>query len=499
MSKVSRNVGYNIIGQGSLLILSFVAVKYVFGRLGEDALGILYFTLAMSSVLGGIVEMGICSTIVREVSSHIDTEVEYIRRLIQTASLIYWSGYVLLSLAVYFGAPLLVEKWIRLRTMDVVSAIRALQVLGVAGLLTLPRALYTSLFRGLQRMEVNNIIDVSVSGLQQLGTVVILALGGGLFPVVSWVAACSSLSVLTYLILASRVFSWRGMIPRYSGGVVIRNVRYSSRMMSITFLSMIHSQADKVIISKLLPIGTMGYYGLAYGTAARATLLTSAIAQAALPSFSVLFKAGDRSALLAQYRKLQTLLCWSIVPILAAVPFAGIPLFGYVFNEETARMLSLPVAFLCVGFYMNGTLNVPYVLSLGMGRPGIAARLNLYALFAVLPVTALLISSLGLAGAGLSLVFYHVFAYVYAVPRICSECLAIPIWEWFLEALGALLLGVITYGGAWAAVERLGDHSVSSLIVAYGGASVAFGAMAYLVVGDDVRRQMFRSTRTLNV
>ena len=45
MSRLSKNIVYNALGQVLLLVLSFVAVKYVFRRLGADALGIIYFTI----------------------------------------------------------------------------------------------------------------------------------------------------------------------------------------------------------------------------------------------------------------------------------------------------------------------------------------------------------------------------------------------------------------------------------------------------------------------
>jgi hypothetical protein len=41
VSKVSRNIVYNGLGQGLGVILSFVAVRFVFRRLGGDALGLI--------------------------------------------------------------------------------------------------------------------------------------------------------------------------------------------------------------------------------------------------------------------------------------------------------------------------------------------------------------------------------------------------------------------------------------------------------------------------
>jgi len=499
MSKISKNIIYNFIGQGLLLILGFVAVKYIFKQLGEDALGVVYFTLTMNAVLCAVLEMGICSTTVREVSVHFNDEPEYIRNFIQTASLFYWVAYLLLAVIIYFVAPILVDKWINLKTMDAVTAMQVLRILGISALLALPRSLYASLFRGLQRMEFNNIIDVASSALQQFGIIVILAIGGGLVSVVYWIAVSFGIGTLCYLLAARRFFPWQAFIPYYYSAVVKRNLKYSSNMMSISLLAMVHMQSDKIIVSKLLPVSIFGFYSFAYSAVSKATLLTSAVAQAAFPSFSSLFKMGGRDSMMSQYRKLQDLLCFGMVPIFGMIPFAVLPVFGFVFNPDVARMLLLPITFLTLGFYMNGALNVPYIFSLAVGKPEITVKSAFLALFIVLPVTGILIYFFGLTGAGLSWVFYHLFAYSYAVPRICSECLGIPVREWYLHIFKILVLIILTYGVGWAFLELMGSYSILSLVLAYTGATIVFLTCAYFMIGDELKNTLLQLLKTFRI
>jgi len=498
MSRLSKNIIYNLFGQGLLLILGFVAVKYIFKQLGEDALGIIYFTLTMNAVLCAVLEMGICSTTVREVSAHFNDEPKYIQNFIQTASLFYWTAYLLLAVIIYFVAPILINKWINLKTMDAAAATQVLRILGISALLALPRSLYASLFRGLQRMEFN-LIDVASSTLQQFGIIVILAIGGGLLSVAYWLVVSFGIGVLCYLLAASRFFSWQAFIPHYFPAVVRRNIGYSSNMMSISLLAMVHTQSDKIIVSKLLPVGLFGFYGFAYSAVSKATLLTSAVAQAAFPSFSSLFKMGGRDIMMSQYRKLQDLLCFGTVPIFGVIPFAVLPVFGFVFNPDVARMLLLPVTLLALGFYMNGALNVPYVFSLAVGKPEISSKSNFLALFIVLPVTGALIYFFGLNGAGFSWVFYHIFAYSYAVPRICSECLGIPVREWYLHIFKILVLTILTYGLGWAFLELMGYYSIFSLVLAYTGATIVFLTCAYFMINDELKNTLLQFSKALRI
>ena len=83
MSRLLRNILSNLIGQGLVLGLSFLALKFIYGRLGDDAVGIIYFSLTMGAVLTALLEMGIFSTIVREVASHFDISIGLTLALIE--------------------------------------------------------------------------------------------------------------------------------------------------------------------------------------------------------------------------------------------------------------------------------------------------------------------------------------------------------------------------------------------------------------------------------
>src|SRR5439155_27125467 len=164
---------------------------------------------------------------------------------------------------VFRGAPWLVEKWVNLKTLDSSTASTMLRYLAISALITLQRALYSSLFQGRQRMELNNGIDVASSAIQQVGIVVILASGGNAFGVVQWIAASAALSTLTYMTIAARLFRWRALVPAYFDAVVTRHVRFTAHMATLSVLNMTLSQYDKIVVSKLQSIANVGYYSFA--------------------------------------------------------------------------------------------------------------------------------------------------------------------------------------------------------------------------------------------
>jgi O-antigen/teichoic acid export membrane protein len=486
MSRVSKNILYNVAGQGLSIVLSFVAVKFIFKQLGQDALGIIYFTFTLNALLTALLALGINETTVREVAAFHEEDPTYIRRLLQTASSFYWGLYALAAVVVYGAAPWFVTKWINLDTLSPSAATMVLRVLGIATLLALPRSFCASILRGIQRMEFINLIDVGSSALQQFGAIMVLFLGGGLFQVTMWMAACYLLGLLFYLAVCAHFFGARVLVPRISAAVIHRNAGFTFRLAGITVFSMIQTQADKAIVSKLLPLGIFGYYGMAYSGVSRGMLVTASVSQAVFPSFSALHKQGDPDGLMRQYRKVQDLLCYAIVPLFAAIPFVARPVFTFVLNAQAAQMLVWPVTFLCIGFWMNGTLAVPYVFSLAVGKPGLAARSNYYALFASLPATALLVYKYGIAGAGFSWIFYHLFTYAYFVPRVCSECLNMPVWKWYAHVFKVFGLASLTYGGTWAMMALAWPLTALSQVLGYLFATAAFGAVAYRLLGEEL-------------
>jgi len=499
MSRLFKNITYQVAGQGIVLILGFVGVKFIFSRLGADAFGIIYFNLVLTGVLTTALELGVLATTVREVSSHHRTEPEYVEQLIRTASVFYWGVGVVLFAAVFLAAPWLVEQWVNLKTLDSSTASTMLRFLAISALITLPRALYSSLFQGRQRMELNNGIDVASSALQQVGIVVILASGGNAFAVVEWIAASAALSTLTYMTIAARLFGWRALVPAYFDAVVRRNVRFTAHMATLSVLNMTLSQYDKIVVSKLQSIANVGYYSFASTVMVRISFAANAIGQAALPSFASLHRIGDPKPLLVQYRKLQDLMAYGMAPVLAAAAFSAVPLYSYLFTRQVAFELLVPTAILCLGFFMNATVNIPYTFSVAVGRPEIASRASVIALFVVVPVTTMLVYFFGLTGAASSLVVYQLFLYGYLIPRICHQCLQISVLSWYFQIIRVLVLAAFTYGSAWVLLVVPHSYSLPALTIAYVIASIAFLGGAFLLIGPALRETIVLLPRRLQV
>lgn len=493
MSRLSKNIIYNIVGQSMVLILGFISVKYIYSRLGGDTVGIVYFAMMANTTLCMILELGISSTTVREVSAHYEKDPLYTQEFIRVFSSFYWILYVVFGVLIYLFTPVLVKKWLNLQNVSSATAEYVLRVLLISSLLALPRSFYASIIRGLQRMEINNVIDVVTVGVQQLGIIIIIIQGGNLTHVAYWIATTHLLSLIAFIVVCARFFpSRKTLIPKYSRSIIERNFQYTAQMTVISLTALAYLQADKVILSKILPIDTFGYYYFAYSLVAKGALVTMAISHAVFPHISNINETGDRNVLEKQYHKLQDMLCFLIVPVFAAISFASLPLFSYLFNEDIAKTLFLPTTLLCMGFYMTGTLTIPNNISFVVGKPNIVARQNLLVIFIVLPITFLCIRMWGMVGASLSIVVYSLFCYFYGIPRICDECIGVPAKKWYIHILRIYCLVGLTYGVAYLILNLLNDFRVYSLLIAYGISTVLMLAGSYYLIEDELKNTIAR-------
>jgi O-antigen/teichoic acid export membrane protein len=196
---------------------------------------------------------------------------------------------------------------------------------------------------------------------------------------------------------------------------------------------------------------------------------------------------------ISQYNKLQDFCCYLYVPVSAAVAMLGIVVIKYVFNPETARLMSLPLLFLSVGQLLFGILSVPSWLAIAMKKPGILVKTNLSALFVVVPVTILLTFKFGLRGAAFSAIIYGIWQFVYFVPRFCSECLKISPKIWYMRNLLFIGIGMGIYGFIWFLTYVIGQSlTVGGLVIGYFSGTLIFAVASWFLIGEEIKAAIIR-------
>ena len=135
-----RNITANMFGQGILMILSLVSTRLIFKGLGPDVLGVIYFSMTVTSVVIIMADMGVSHTITREIAANRYRDAGYVTALIGSTSVLAWSAYLLFTLVVIIAAPLLVNHWLQISKIEP-STILSFQIISASLLLAIPKTM----------------------------------------------------------------------------------------------------------------------------------------------------------------------------------------------------------------------------------------------------------------------------------------------------------------------------------------------------------------------
>jgi O-antigen/teichoic acid export membrane protein len=489
MSRLSRNVLYNAAGQIAVALLGFVAVKYLYDGLGADGFGLVSVGLVFNAVVTSCLELGLASVVVREVARLSTAGRAYVHDLIRTCATIYWGLTALLAVIAYAVTPALLHRWLH-TSSDTDQAVTALRILLISGLLGLPRTLYNSVLRGEERMGASNAIEVVARTAQTAGIVLVARAGGGLVAVSTWIAAVYAGVLVAYVAMIARSLPLSAMVPAWKGYTLRRNARFAGGTGVLSVTAVVQTQADKVVLSRSLPVADVGYYTFGAGLLSRAQLLVLAVAEASLPSLTRAL--GDAAAWRARYDKLQDLVVYCTLPAFALLTFAIGPVDQTLFGARVAADLILPMGLLSLGLYLNATLTVPYMLSVAMGRSGIAARSNVIAMVTALPATVVLVLRFGLVGAAASWLLYDLLGYAYMLPRIASSCLQVRTVAWFIR-LARVAPGLGVYGIGWYLLAYHWGNSPLAAAAAWALSSAVYLPAAVWGMGSGLRGLLARN------
>jgi O-antigen/teichoic acid export membrane protein len=475
-------------GQAILLVLSLVSTRFVFKELGPDVLGIIYFSITVTFLMITLSDMGLSGVVTREIAAHRHSDDRYVSELIGTTSVLAWAAYGVSILLIVLLAPLLIKHWLRIESIDHNEAVIAFVAISASLLLAIPRGVYGAIIAGNERMDVWNTVNVFAIGLQQLGMILVLGVGGSLYDVAVWYVISGIAGIVMFGTMAARLSGISPLRLSYRWAVIRQNLHFGSRVFAISMVGYFIGQADKWIVSKLLPASQLGYYSVAQSLVSKGAMVPGAIAQAAFPALSTDVANKERHHWMTQYHKLQDFCSYIYIPVSAAVAMLGIVVMSFVLNEDVVRQIWPTLVFLALGQLLQGLQYVPYILSLAMKRPEIMLRAYLWTMVIAIPIAILLTMRFGLAGAAFSTIIANALNMFYFIPRFSTECLKTSGWKWFRMSGLLTVLGLLSYGLPWLALWIMGlGLDAYGLVAAYAFGSVLFLLVGWIAAGPELK------------
>ncbi len=412
-----RNALANLGSQFIQPLLAIVLVPFYLHYLGLEGYGLVGF-FSMLITLLGIFSKGLRSAFLREVAKR-DSSVEgrqSLWRLVRTFELSYWVIGIVVGIALAAFSGIISTDWIQVENILPITVRLCLILISLRIALSFPRGIYQSVFMGTQRQVLGNILN-AISGL-----------AGAVFGVV---AVLIWQSVLGYYVVEVFTVGWTLLILRhwvvkilpdrevslkasFDWGELKKLWRFSVGLMWVAGISLIVTQMDRIIISRLLPIATFGVYlaGVAGGRLLR--IANIAFLSAVYPQLCQIAGEGHKARLSAHLiRNAKVSIIVSLTIGLPISFFSSEILELWTRNADVVRDGAAVMTIYIYGTIFLSWATVFYHGQLALGKSRFAVMFNTVAL-GWFPVTMwLLVKHLGLVGAAWTWVLYCIINWLF--------------------------------------------------------------------------------------
>ena len=355
-SSFSANVALTLVARWVSLALTIVTGVVVARALGPGAKGLFVLTFLLLNQTGSVGSFGIPHALIYFLGSGRISRAEAVGHYLATSI-----GFGLLLIVPYVAV---VHLWGDVVFKDVPP--RTLYLLSVLLLPSLLLSNGTGLLRGLNRIDLFNLVTVADAALRLvLLAAALVILRRGLDGAVSATALAASLSGVFSVVVVLAAARCR---PRWSVRSLRALVGYGLRSYLTVVLQLTERKADMFLLAWLLPVETAAWQIGLYSTAVALAELPRNIAAAAgtvlLPRIS---SSDERSNQATVPRVSRNLVAVNVV-FAVALTVCARPLIALLYGAAFAPSY-LPFVVLLPGVVFAGVLNVFEAEMVGTGRP----------------------------------------------------------------------------------------------------------------------------------
>ena len=386
---LTKNVVANYLGNGWVALMSLIFVPVYIRFLGIEAYGLIGFFISFQALLS-LLDMGLGSAVNRELArmSVNLASAAQMRCLLRTLEVIYWAVAVLIAVIVLLLAPLLANKWLVAARFSAQEVHQSIAIMGLAFAARWPFALYSGALMGLQRQVLLNGMRIGIETLRSGGAALVLWLiSPTLSAFLAWQLGIAALGSLLAGWVAWKSLPAANERPHFDPAQLHRIWRFAAGLTGIAVTVAILTQADKIVLSRMLSLKAFGYYTLAWAVAGALGQLIAPVFSAFYPRLAQAVAQNDELTTKEIYHLGSQLMSAILLPIgVVLALFSREVLLLWTHNSMIADNTHLILSIVVVGTVLNGLLNIPYALQLAHGWTSLAFYSNVVAIIFLVPM-----------------------------------------------------------------------------------------------------------------
>jgi O-antigen/teichoic acid export membrane protein len=288
---------------------------------------------------------------------------------------------------------------------------------------------------GLQRQVVLNVTRSLMATIQHGGAFLVLTLiSPSILAFFFWQAF---VGLLTTFVLGLGV--WKCLSPseraaKFDRNCLLKNWRFATGITGITLVTMLLTQLDKIILSKMLSLESFGYYMLAFNIANNLNNFVTPIYSALFPKFTQLVSSGDIDQLTSFYHKGTRLLATLMLPVVMTLVFFSNEILELWLNDPVVSQNTHSIfVLLLIGTAMNSLMVLPYALQLAHGWTRFSIYKNLIASVLLVPLLLVLVDWYQGVGAAVVWLILNLGYLMIEVPIMHKRLLKNEMQSWYVH------------------------------------------------------------------
>jgi O-antigen/teichoic acid export membrane protein len=184
-------------------------------------------------------------------------------------------------------------------------------------------------------------------------------------------------------------------------------------MTAVAVASVLVTQVDKLILSRMLTLADFGKYTLAWTLAGGLTLLITPFFNAIYPRFSALVSQERTLELWGLYSTSTAFLCSLLFPVATATAiYAKQAMLVWTRNEQLSIAAGPVIGVVILGTAINGVMHMPYALQLAYGMIRLPLYTAVVMALMVVPLILVLTPRWGTVGAAAAWLILNIIYFV---------------------------------------------------------------------------------------
>lgn len=433
-TSLKANIIANFVGNGWTALISLIFVPIYLNYIGPEGYGLIGIFASLQVVLF-LLDSGLSTTLNKELASlsELPSTEQRMRNLVKTLGNVYWLLAVGAGLIAVFLSPLLSNYWVKPQELSVTTVTYSFILLSFSMIFQLPTGFYMGGIVGLQKQVALNAIKIIFATLKSIGALLVLVyISHSVIVFFLW-----NLIIIVIQTMVLKYYLWF-ILPqspekaRFDKSELKKIKNFAFGMVGISLTSILLTQADKIILSKILSLQSFGYYSISCSLGLILYQILTPLTQSYFPKFTNLISLNKNEELKETYHQACKLISNLILPATFMLVFFSKELiFIWTKNAVTTEETWLITSIYAYGTGINCLMNIPYLLSLSYNWTKIGFYQNIAFLVLMVPLTIFLALHYSGIGGALTWAIINTLYFFITPIIIHKKILKGETWRWY--------------------------------------------------------------------